>query len=415
MTSTLDERKQNSKPVLLSLFTGAGGLDIGLERAGFCVAGCIEIEPSARKTIKFNRPDWNLFDEGNIHNIPPSLARQLMGLRNHDIDLLCGGPPCQPFSKSSYWVNGLAPLFSDPRARTIEAFFKMVEHLTPRMILLENVPGIQSTWKDKNGKDISALDWIGKSLRAINRRLGTSYSPIKLSIDAADFGIPQHRHRIFIFASRDGSEIVLPKPTHGPKGSLRYTTAWDSISDIITNPNDPNLILSGKWAKLLPSIPEGENYLWHTERGGGRPLFGWRTRFWSFLLKLAKAEPSWTLQANPGPATGPFHWSNRKLSLEEIARLQTFPDGFQVLGGYRAGVQQIGNAVPPAIGELLGYAMLFPHAKAHPLSLIPSLRDDCPAPDRPKQVPKAYLHLEGLHPEHPGAGLGPRAKIWKSA
>ena len=80
---------------------------------------------------------------------------------------------------------------------------------------------------------------------------------------------------------------------------------------------------AGKWAGLLPTIPEGENYLFHTRLGGGRPLFGYRTRYWSFLLKLAKDEPSWTLQAHPGPATGPFHWANRPLTVQEMLRLQS--------------------------------------------------------------------------------------------
>ena len=84
-----------------------------------------------------------------------------------------------------------------------------------------------------------------------------------------------------------------------------------------------------KSADLLPAIPEGENYLFHTNRGAGVPLFGWRTRFWNFLFKLAKDRPSWTIQARPGPATGPFHWTNRRLSARELCRLQTFPDGLR--------------------------------------------------------------------------------------
>ena len=85
------------------------------------------------------------------------------------------------------------------------------------------------------------------------------------------------------------------------------------------------LTVGGKWADLLPTIPEGQNYLWHTNRGGGSQLFGWRTRYWSFLLKLAKNLPSWTIQAHPGSSIGPFHWRNRKLSVPEMCRLQTFP------------------------------------------------------------------------------------------
>src|SRR6185312_12245754 len=111
--------------------------------------------------------------------------------------------------------------------------------------------------------------------------------------------------------------------------------------------------LRGKWADLLPSIPPGMNYLWHTDRGGGEPLFGWRRRYWSFLLKLAPDQPSWTIQAQPGPATGPFHWDNRRLTGREMARLQTFPDDIQITGSLADAQRQIGNAVPSLLAEVL--------------------------------------------------------------
>ena len=94
-----------------------------------------------------------------------------------------------------------------------------------------------------------------------------------------------------------------------------HATAWDAIGEFSLRSKADELKVRGQWADLLPSIPEGENYLWYTARKGGLPLFGWRTRFWSFLLKLAKDRPSWTIQAQPGPAIGPFHWENRMLSV----------------------------------------------------------------------------------------------------
>src|SRR5260221_13645095 len=104
-------------------------------------------------------------------------------------------------------------------------------------------------------------------------------------------------------------------------------------------------------------MPEGDNYLWHADRCGGKPLFGWRRRYWSFLLKLAKARPSWTIQAQPGPAIGPFHWDNRYLSMRELCRLQTFPDDVHVVGT-RASIQkQLGNAVPSLLAEVMAREM----------------------------------------------------------
>src|SRR5206468_6143085 len=125
-----------------------------------------------------------------------------------------------------------------------------------------------------------------------------------------------------------------------------YLTAWDAIGDFSQDSNDPDLAISGKWADLLPTIPEGKNYLWHTPRGGGEPLFGWRTRYWNFLLKLAKDQPSWTIQAQPGPAVGPFHWKSRRLSTRELCRLQTFPDDVVIVGDRMSLHRQVGNAVP---------------------------------------------------------------------
>src|SRR3712207_4823467 len=150
--------------------------------------------------------------------------------------------------------------------------------------------------------------------------------------------------------------------------------------------------MRGKWAELLPCIPEGMNYQHLTAHGDGPELFGWRCRYWSFLLKLAKDRPSWTIQASPGPATGPFHWRSRKLSVRELARLQTFPDQFEFEGGYASVRRQIGNAVPVAIGELLGLGIrtqLLRHVDVRSdLRSIPAQREDCPAAEPILDVPE---------------------------
>ena len=160
-------------------------------------------------------------------------------------------------------------------------------------------------------------------------------------LDAADYGIPQHRLRAVIVITRDGERFTWPRATN------RYQPlcAWDAIGTLVSDEPLPEPV--GSWADLLPSIPEGQNYLWHTSRGGGRPLFGYRTRFWSFLLKLAKDQPSWTLPVQPGPSTGPFHWDNRPLTITEMLRLQSFDADWLVDGLYRERVRQVGNATPP--------------------------------------------------------------------
>src|SRR5690606_35435717 len=133
----------------------------------------------------------------------------------------------------------------------------------------------------------------------------------------------------------------------------------------------------GKWGALLPSIPEGENYLWHTERSGGMPLFGWRTRYWSFLLKLSKRLPSWTIQAQPGSAIGPFHWDSRRLTFAELCRIQTFPHKLQIDARRTEMQRMLGNAVPSLIAEVWAREIrkqLFDLPIVTPLKLLPPRR-----------------------------------------
>ena len=182
-------------------------------------------------------------------------------------------------------------------------------------------------------------------------------------IDAADVGAPQHRSRAIVIASQVRGKLPWPE-------EVEPTTAWDAIGALQQH-EDELPKPKGKWAELLPSIPEGENYLWHTDRGGGEPLFGWRTRYWSFLLKLAKDRPSWSLPAQPGPANGPFHWDNRPLSIPEMLRLQTFPVDWVVEGSARTDhVRQMGNATPPLLAEAWPLRRRAPHGRRTDRTLV---------------------------------------------
>jgi len=391
---------------LVSLYTGAGGLDLGLEAAGFETSVAVESDADCVATLRKNRP-WEVIPR-DIHQVPSWEILRLAGLREGDADLLVGGPPCQPFSKSGYWAKGDAARLDDPRASTLEAYLRVLRDVKPKAFLLENVAGLAYRLKDEG------LQLLLHTIASINRTSGTGYRVSMAVLNASAYGVPQERERFFLIGHRDGIEFEFPEPTHAPvtdriSGPDAVMTAWDAIGDLEED-DDPSLAMTGKWAGLLPSIPEGKNYLHHTDRGDGLPLFGWRRRYWSFLLKLAKTLPSWTITAQPGSAIGPFHWRNRRLSMRELCRLQTFPDGYVVSGTRSAYQRQIGNAVPSALAELLGRCiveqLLGGRSRRRPLTLIPLRRLPVPAATRTRPVPPNYRVLAGEHEAHPGTGKG---------
>jgi DNA (cytosine-5)-methyltransferase 1 len=180
-------------------------------------------------------------------------------------------------------------------------------------------------------------------------------------LNAADYGVPQSRPRLFIIGVRKGAAVPdLPAPTHGGSWERRKTgliegaphvSTGEALAGLVTDA-EPGEVVRGSYGDLLPGVPPGDNYLFYTaERGHPNPRFVWRSRYWSFLLKLHPDKPSPTIQAHPGPNVGPFHWDNRRLRVAELKRLFTFPDEFELVGR-RASVQaQIGNSVPPCLAE----------------------------------------------------------------
>lgn len=405
--------KKNAAPSIpaLSFFTGAGGLDLGVREAGFHPALSIEADASARWTLAANWPDHKLADPGDVHDLSLAQIEEQSGLSRGEVGLLFGGPPCQPFSKAALWHTGKVSRLKDPRARTLTAMLDAVEHFLPDAVLIENVSGLAA------GRG-SGASYVSRRFAAINRACGTKYRPAVFVLNALDYGVPQARERLFIVASRSGTRFVPPSPSHFEPEIAgtrpRWRTCWDSIGHLTASDHELELLEpSGKWADLLPSIPEGQNYLWHTDRGGGHPIFGWRRRYWSFLLKLAKNRPAWTVAASPGPATGPFHWDNRRLSVAELAALQTFPANYRWPVAYRLAQAQIGNAVPPALSAAVAVALraqCFDGLVLDATRFVPGERTDCPRAARVRRIPKALKGLELDTSPHPGHGMGPGAE-----
>lgn len=399
----------------ISLFSGIGGLDFGFEAAGFRTRVALELDRTSCRTIRLNH-DWPVI-EADINNVSSADVLEAGKLKVGETDVLIGGPPCQPFSKAGYWARGDSLRLDDPRADTLTGYLRILRDTQPRAFLLENVYGLAYSGKDEGLRHI--LDGIEQ----INRQVGTNYKVSWRVINSVEYGVPQVRERVFLVGARDGREFRFPEPTHYKPGAAvnelfgrkePFRTAWDALADLA--PPSPEefeaLRPKGRWGDLLQSIPEGENYLWHTDRRGGKPLFGWRTRYWSFLLKLSKRLPSWTVQAQPGSAIGPFHWDSRRLSFKELSRLQTFPDGLRIDCGQTEMQRMLGNAVPSLVAEVLAReirSQLLDSKTRKPLKLLPPSHAVVPPPVKPKPVPKKYHQYIGAHAAHPGTGKGRQA------
>lgn len=336
----------------VSLFSGAGGLDLGAEAAGFHVTAAVERSADAADTM-----------EKNFSGLAgPVIRSDILEVRTRDIlraaglrgqerpELLIGGPPCTPFSKSGFWLEWKRAGM-DPDASLLQAYTRVLAEAKPRAFLLENVYAL--TYNNRASRP--AFTRLLKEIDA------AGYQFVYGVLNAADYGVPQARPRLFVIGTPKGTALPqLPPPTHMGRWERRTTgnrlgqphvTAGQALAGLITEP-EPEEIVRGQYAHLLPGIPPGENYLHYTEqRGHPQPVFEWRSRYWSFLLKLDPNRPSPTIQAQPGPNVGPFHWENRRLRIQEVKRLFTFPDDFDVVGSRASAQAQLGNSVPPLLAQ----------------------------------------------------------------
>lgn len=333
----------------ISMFSGAGGLDIGTQLAGVPVLSSLDIFEDSVKTIGQNAFFKNTKHEcGDITKIDGLHYANIIKNENPEKLIIVGGPPCQPFSKAGYWVTNEKRNSSEDPRNMIEPYFKVISEIKPDGFVLENV---ESIMHPSNRETVEVI---------FNKmdKLGYKYSVLKLN--AADYGLPQKRKRVFFLASKKNIDAKLIKTNGNEKECLANPDLqpYESVINWIGKFDDPkywsneNLSTEGKWEHELTCVPFGKNYIALSERAGyPNPVFVAGKRYWSSLLKLDPMLPSWTIIASPGHWEGPFHWKNRRLSIRELAALQTFPDDYEFYGGVNSQHKQIGNAVPPLLGK----------------------------------------------------------------
>lgn len=337
--------------IAIDLFAGAGGLSLGLRRAGFKIATALDNDPIAVKS--YCEALGPHIQCAPIEEISAAEIMRRAGAAPGECDLLAGGPPCQGFSLQRRGDR------VDPRNRLVLDFIRMVEEVRPRFFLMENVSGLLS----KHGRPF---------LEEFNRRVARLGYVIHIELlDASNFGVPQRRRRALLIGERAAGAEPRFRFPETVEGHVR--TVRDAIADLPSPPDDgsehPHVANHYREARLSPLNVER---IKHVPQGGGRAhlpehlqLACHRNnaghRHMDVYGRLAWDEPSVTLTARFDSFTrGRFAHpvEHRSLTVREGARIQTFPDAFRFFGNREEQARQVGNAVPPLLAQALGTAIL---------------------------------------------------------
>lgn len=345
-------KTQKNKIVAVSLFSGAGGLDIASFSADVPVVSSTDFDSDCVETLKMN----NLFHDtkiihGDLHEIKSETFKNILEESEYDKFIVIGGAPCQPFSKAGYWVgNETRRGINDPRATLVDEYLRVVTDLKPDGFIFENVESLLHPTNKV----------IVEEFTKIVSESGYTYKIIKAN--ALDYGVSQKRKRLFIIGTKGQFKTDAPLKTHckpeecDSTGLKPYVNVGEVIAGFDSDEffEKYEVTKSGTYYDNLCEVPPGMNYKALTAWAGyPNPKFVADKRFWSFLLKLSPDAPSWTITAQPGPWVGPFHWDNRRLRIPEIAAIQSFPREYKFYGNRRSVQKQIGNAVPPLMGKAM--------------------------------------------------------------
>lgn len=351
---------------VVSLFSGAGGLDVGLERAGWetvvatdfdadCIATLSESR-DARQPVRAGIDRTFLARTAIVHadiaDLGPEHLRPVDAPSTWRPALVAGGPPCQPWSSA-----GLQQGFSDPRGQLVDHFIRLVADLRPHFVLMENVRGLV-TAVGPNGKPGEALQLIQRELQNIG------YASAVALLNAADYGAAQRRVRLFLVASSDHELPTFPEPTHQSTGEitlLESRVPWVSLGTLLGTlpaPEPENVVRpKGERARQLAALEPGSGLRTQGRVESNRPGGHWGYRQDCFVADLSL--PSRTIRAASTP-----DWikesdgSLRRLTWRECAALQGFPQGWRFAGTLASRFRQIGNAVQTNLAEAMGRALL---------------------------------------------------------
>lgn len=347
----------------ISLFSGAMGLDLGIEKVGFKIRVCVEKDKWAAQTIRANTSIPVI--ERDINDVPTDEILAAAGIGRQDVTLVIGGPPCQAFSTA-----GKQKGFADFRGNVMLQYLRVVRDIMPEFFIMENVRGLQSAKLNSVPAEYAEYEPIkdvkGSAFHfmvAEFRKLGYSISHALLN--AANYGVPEKRERIVVIGHR-GERVPIPSPTHSENGELgtkKWNTLRNCIGDMEHRTDLHYTELRKRSRPYMKILKEGQNRRNQPEdmamQAMGKAYFlsGGKT---GFLRRLKFDEPSPTLVTSPTmPATLLCHPTQlRPLSIEEYARIQQFPDSWTFNGRLETIYKQIGNAVPVGLGQAVGQQIM---------------------------------------------------------
>lgn len=337
----------------ISLFSGAMGLDIGFMAAGFDLRLTNDLDPKSRDTAGVNVP-YIPFINKDIDDVPTKELLTRSSIEKGEVDVLIGGPPCQPFSPAGKRVG-----LSDPRASPLRYFIKAVKEIKPRAFVMEEVPGLLSSRikhypiSVREQRKPTSEEERGSAFKVVLEMLrSTGYHFTYARVNAADYGSPQVRERVVFIGLREGTPS-LPNPTHSNDPNMRrepWNSLWEATVDLSSSPGD-YVGLSEKVKGYMKHVGPGGNWrnlpedLVKGAMGGAYYSGGGKM---GFYRRLSWDEPSPTVVTTPSQKGTMFVHpeADRQLSVQEFARIQGFPENWYFAGNVSDRYRLVGNAVP---------------------------------------------------------------------